>query len=63
VVEARSLGCAALRAAALGTTGRHFPNFTCGGFCASSLAVNSAIGLLPRIIAQIWPGKVLISVF
>ena len=40
----------------------HFPNFTCGGFCASSLAVNSAIGLLPRIMAQIWPGKVLISV-
>ena len=40
----------------------HFPNFTCGGFCASSLAANSAIGLLPRIMAQIWPGKVLISV-
>ena len=57
----RSLDCATLRAAPLGTTS-HFPNFTCGGFCASSLAVNSAIGLLPRIIAQIWPGKVLISV-
>ncbi len=35
-------------------------NFTFGAACASSVAVNSAIGLLPlkKVEAQITPGKV-----
>ena len=39
-------------------------NFTSGGVCAPSLAVNSAIGLLPRkkVFAQSTPGKVRSSV-
>ena len=39
-------------------------NFTAGGVCASSLAVNSAIGLLLRkkVFAQSTPGKVRSSV-